>query len=41
LLHSRWKGRHVAPGGVFAATLALIVLGVLLTFPPLWWALVP
>jgi hypothetical protein len=35
-LHARWRGREVAPGGVFGATLALIGAGILGTFPPLW-----
>ena len=36
LLHRRWKDRSVRPGGVYAATLILVALGVLLTFPPVW-----
>ena len=35
-LHRRWNGRHIDGGGAFVATLALISLGVLLTFPPIW-----
>lgn len=36
VLHSRWKGRHVAPGRVLNATLVMVGLGLLFTFPPLW-----
>ena len=36
VLHNRWKAREIAPGRVGAATLILIVLGVLGTFPPVW-----
>lgn len=36
LLHHRWKGRRVAPGRVCVATACLILLGLLLTFPPVW-----
>ena len=36
VLHNRWKMREIAPGRVGAATLILIVLGVLGTFPPVW-----
>jgi hypothetical protein len=36
LLHSRWKDRRMVSPGVFAVSLALIALGVLLTFPPIW-----
>jgi multisubunit Na+/H+ antiporter MnhG subunit len=36
ILHSRWKNREIAEGAVFTGTLALIALGVLLTFPPFW-----
>jgi hypothetical protein len=35
-LHSRWKGRQVDAGRVAALALALLALGVVLTFPPLW-----
>ncbi len=35
-LHARWKGREIAPKGVVAVTFALIALGVLATFPPVW-----
>jgi hypothetical protein len=35
-LHSRWRHRHVEPPRVFALTLALVALGTLATFPPLW-----
>lgn len=36
LLHSRWKNRRMESPGVFAVSFILIVLGVLLTFPPAW-----
>ena len=36
VLHHRWKRRRVEPRRVHAVTLALILLGVLLTFPPVW-----
>lgn len=36
VLHARWKSREVAPGPVLAWTLALVVVAVLGTFPPLW-----
>jgi hypothetical protein len=35
-LHLRWRDRDVSPDGVVTATLTLIALGILLTFPPLW-----
>ena len=35
-LHSRWKSRDLAPRRVSIATLVLIALGLLLTFPPVW-----
>jgi hypothetical protein len=34
-LHYRWRNRNVALGPIAAAALILLVLGVLLTFPPL------
>ena len=36
VLHRRWKDRRVEPGRVHAATVALVLLGLLLTFPPVW-----
>lgn len=36
LLHMRWRAREIAPGRVFAPTLALVGAGILGTFPPLW-----
>lgn len=36
VLHSRWKGRHLDAGRVLNATLVLVGLGLLATFPPLW-----
>jgi hypothetical protein len=36
VLHSRWKGREIAPQRMFPLTLALVLLGVLATFPPVW-----
>lgn len=35
-LHNRWRSREIAPGRVYAVTLALAALGVLGTFPPAW-----
>jgi hypothetical protein len=35
-LHARWKSREVSAGPVFTATLVLIGIAVLATFPPLW-----
>ena len=36
ILHRRWKDRQLEPGRVHAATVTLILLGLLLTFPPVW-----
>ena len=36
VLHSRWREREVDGYRVMTVTLALIVLGVIGTFPPLW-----
>jgi hypothetical protein len=36
VLHRRWRGREVQPRGLFVATLVLIALGVIGTFPPVW-----
>lgn len=36
VLHNRWNAREIAAGRVGAATLILIALGVLGTFPPVW-----
>lgn len=36
LLHRRWKERQVNTSRAVVATLVLIGLGVLLTFPPIW-----
>jgi hypothetical protein len=36
LLHSRWKRRQIESHRVNSATLTLIVLGLILTFPPVW-----
>ena len=35
-LHARWKGRSVAGSRVLALTLALIALGLVMMFPPVW-----
>ncbi len=35
-LHARWRSRAVASGPVFGATVVLIVLALLATFPPVW-----
>jgi len=34
--HRRWRDRQVDGGKVLTATLVLIALGLLLTFPPVW-----
>ena len=36
ILHRRWGGRELVVGRTFAVTLALIALGVLGCFPPVW-----
>lgn len=36
VLHNRWKARTIDANRILAVTLALIALGVLGTFPPLW-----
>jgi hypothetical protein len=36
VLHARWRSREVAPGPVFTWTVALVVLAILATFPPVW-----
>ena len=36
VLHRRWAPRHVGAPRVFAITLVLIALGIILTFPPVW-----
>jgi hypothetical protein len=36
LFHTLWKGKDVELGKAFNITLALIALGVLLTFPPIF-----
>jgi hypothetical protein len=36
VLHQRWKNREVATGRIHALTLSLILLGIVLTFPPVW-----
>lgn len=36
ILHWRWKDREVAVRPVIRLTLALVVLGLLATFPPVW-----
>jgi hypothetical protein len=36
LLHRRWSGRQVESRGVFAATVAMVAVGLLFCFPPLW-----
>ena len=39
VLHSSWKNRQMSAGPVFAATLILILLGLIGTFPPFWGVL--
>lgn len=36
VLHKRWKDRQVDTGRVFAITLVLIAVAVVLLFPPVW-----
>lgn len=36
VLHSRWKNRELASRRVYATTLVLIAVGVILSFPPVW-----
>jgi hypothetical protein len=36
VLHSRWRGRHIAGGRVHSTTLLLVLAGLVLTFPPVW-----
>jgi len=36
ILHNRWKGREIQTGRVQRMSLALIVLGIVCTFPPVW-----
>lgn len=36
ILHWRWKDQRVARGPVMVATLVLVALGFLGTFPPVW-----
>ena len=36
VLHVTWRARDIEPGRVAVATLVLIALGVLGTFPPFW-----
>ncbi len=36
ILHFRWRGRAIQAGRVWTATLILIALGILGTFPPFW-----
>ena len=36
VLHRRWKERDVASRRVYAVTLSLVALGILLCFPPVW-----
>jgi hypothetical protein len=36
VMHNRWKGKAIASGSAVVATVMMILLGVLLTFPPFW-----
>ena len=36
VLHSRWKNRELESRRVYATTLVLIAVGVVLSFPPVW-----
>lgn len=36
ILHARWRNKNVAVGRVLTWALVLVVLGVVMTFPPVW-----
>ena len=36
VLHNTWKKREIQPGRIASATVTLIVLGLILAFPPVW-----
>lgn len=36
VLHRRWKDRQLESNRVYTATLVLIALGIVLSFPPVW-----
>lgn len=36
VLHRRWKDRQLESSRVYTATLVLIALGIVLSFPPVW-----
>jgi hypothetical protein len=36
VLHRRWKDRRLEAGRLYAITLLLITLGIVLCFPPVW-----
>lgn len=36
VLHRRWAQSQLSARGIFAATLVLIAVGLVLTFPPVW-----
>ena len=36
VLHSRWKNRELESRRVYATTLVLIAVGIVLSFPPVW-----
>ena len=36
VLHARWRGRELATGRVFGATLVLIAAAAVALFPPVW-----
>lgn len=36
LLHNMWKKRQIQPNRIAAATVTLIVLGLIFAFPPVW-----
>lgn len=36
LLQNRWKAREIGPRRIYLATVSLIAVGILATFPPLW-----
>ena len=35
-LHRRWQARELAPQRIYVAALTLLVVGIVLCFPPVW-----
>ena len=36
VLHARWRKQNIGASRVFRWTLLLVVMGIILTFPPVW-----